>query len=84
MATPTRPRPSSTAIFESICVSAFGTYVGIPYADSVLWATMITPSEGSWDDGDREYVCALYEPEDPEDPDSAIVDLTASMEGAAR
>ncbi len=31
------------AIFESICVSAFGTYVGIPYADSVLWATMITP-----------------------------------------
>jgi hypothetical protein len=72
------------AIFESICVPAFDSYVGTAYADSVLWATMITPSESSWDDGDREYVCALYEPEDPEDPDSALVDLTTSMEGAAR
>jgi Septum formation len=72
------------AIFESICVPAFGSYVGIPYTDSELWATMITPSESSWDDGDREYVCALYEPEDGEDPDSPNIELTASMEGAAR
>ena len=72
------------AIFDSICGPSFETYVGIAYADSVLWSGMITPSEGSWDDGDREYVCYLYEPVDPDDPDSANEELTASMEGAAR
>lgn len=72
------------AIFDSICVSAFETYVGVPYADSVLYAGMITPSESSWNDGDREYVCYLYEPIDGSDPNSANVELTSSMEGAAR
>ena len=72
------------AIFESICVGTFETYVGTPYADSALYAGMITPSEGSWGDGDREYVCYLYEPLDPTDLDGGNVELTSSMEGAAR
>jgi hypothetical protein len=72
------------AIFDSICVPSFETYVGTAYADSVLWSGMITPSEATWDDGDREYVCYLYEPVDPEDQASANVELTASMEGAGR
>lgn len=72
------------AIFESICVASFDPYVGVPYADSALYAGMITPSEGSWDEGDREYVCYLYEPTDGSDPNSANVELTSSMEGAER
>lgn len=72
------------AIFDSICVSAFDAYVGADYATSVIYAGVITPSEGSWDDGDREYVCYLYEPVDPNDPASASVELTSSLEGAGR
>lgn len=70
------------AIFESMCIPAFETYVGSPYATSALYGGMITPSERSWDDGDREFTCYLYEPLD----DSLIenVALTGSMRGSAR
>jgi hypothetical protein len=63
-------------IFSSICASPFESFVGEPYASSVLYGSMITPSESSWADGDREYVCVLYDPENTE--------LTTSMEGANR
>ena len=64
------------AIFESICYQPFESFVGVAYLDSALYASAITPSESSFADGDREYACVLYDPEDPE--------LTASMEGANR
>lgn len=51
-------------IFESVCIPAFESYVGSDYATSALYAGFITPSESSWDDGDREYICYLYEPVD--------------------
>ena len=63
-------------VFRSVCEGPFGTFVGEPYATSALWATMITPSQESWDDGDRTYICVLYDPEDAA--------LTESMEGAGR
>ena len=72
------------AIFQSVCAGTFETYVGTAYDDSVLYAGMITPSEDSWNDGDREYVCYLYEPLDPNNLDAGNVELTTSMEGAAR
>ena len=43
------------------CEARFEDYVGIPYADSGLRATYLTPSEQTWADGDREIVCYLYE-----------------------
>jgi hypothetical protein len=43
---------------------------------------MITPSESSWDEGDREYICYLYEPVDESLTEN--VDLTESMRGSAR
>ena len=51
-------------IFTEVCEPAFETYVGEPYATSVIYGTMITPSEESWADGDREYICVLYDPDD--------------------
>jgi hypothetical protein len=39
---------------------SFDAYVGTPYADSSLEVFTFTPTEDSWDDGDREFVCALY------------------------
>jgi putative regulator of septum formation len=71
-------------IFGELCVPAFESYVGASYEDSDIWASFITPSEDSWSDGDREYVCYLYEPVDPDDPAGATVELTSSLEGAGR
>ena len=43
------------------CEARFEDYVGIPYEDSVLLATYLTPTEQTWAQGDREIVCYLYE-----------------------
>ena len=69
-------------IFEELCIPAFDAYVGSDYATSALYAGMITPSEASWNDGDREYICYLYEPVD----ESLIenVPQTGSAEGSGR
>ena len=37
---------------------------------------MISPSEESWGDGDRSFICVLYDEDDPE--------LTESLQGANR
>jgi hypothetical protein len=63
------------AITDEICVGTFETYVGVAYDVSEIYALPITPSEESFADGDREYICVLYEPD---------VELTGSMEGANR
>lgn len=63
-------------VFSSICLSEFDGYVGAPYDTSAIYASMISPSEGSWADGDRTFTCVLYDPEDAE--------LTESLRGAAR
>jgi hypothetical protein len=74
--------PEMDAIFTSICSGPFETFVGTAYDDSALWATMITPSPSSFSDGDRGYICVLYEP-DPDDPLDAVA-VTESMQGSNR
>ncbi len=69
-------REQSDAAFGATCLQPFEEYVGIPYADSRLYASMITPSEDGWNNGDREFICYLHE--EDESP------MTSSMEGAAR
>jgi hypothetical protein len=64
------------AIFETLCVGPFEGFVGMSYATSALWADMITPSESSFGDGDREYMCILYDPAD--------TTMTSTMENAHR
>ena len=58
------------------CEARFEDYVGIPYADSALRATYLTPSEQTWADGDREIVCYLYERDEQQ--------LTGSMKDSRR
>lgn len=70
------------AIFASVCLPRFEPFVGTSYDESVLFASMITPSQSSFDDGDREYICVLYEP-DPDDPAQAVA-VSGSMEGVNR
>ena len=64
------------AAFNEVCIPPFEDYVGIPYADSVLWASAITPTEDGWNDGDREFICHLHE--------ETATPLSESQRGAAR
>lgn len=72
--------PGSQAAFETafgeVCVPPFESYVGVPYADSVLWASAITPTEDGWDSGDHEFICHLHE------EDTSMI--TGSQRGANR
>lgn len=56
--------PGPDALWEhsyEICSGAlFDSYVGTRYLDSTLDVFSFTPSAESWDEGDREFVCALY------------------------
>jgi hypothetical protein len=70
------PDSQLDAIFFEVCEPSFTSYVGEPYETSAIYATMISPSEESWNDGGREFICVLYDPEDAE--------LTESLRGAAR
>lgn len=45
--------------FET-CVGSFAGYVGVDYAVSSLGVFTFTPTAESWNEGDREFVCALY------------------------
>jgi hypothetical protein len=64
------------AAFNEVCVPAFEEYVGVPYVDSELYASAITPTEEGWNSGDREFICHLHtENADP---------LTGSQRGANR
>lgn len=63
-------------MFGELCVPPFQSYVGTPYETSELWASFVTPTEGGWNDGDREFICYLFE------EDESM--MTRSMAGAAR
>lgn len=46
--------------YEQCTGSWFRSYVGVEYRDSALGVFTLTPTEESWSDGDRGYICALY------------------------
>ncbi len=70
------PGPDQTlALAEDRCLPAFEPYVGQPYEASELFATWLVPTEGSWQDGDREIVCVLFDDPGP---------LKGSMEDSGR
>lgn len=58
------PYPGEDAIFEQAdadCVAEFNTFVGVNYDESVLNFSYYFPTEGSWENGDREILCLIYE-----------------------
>lgn len=55
-------REAVSAFGEEQCQGQiFNDYVGIEYANSRYFASQLTPTEGSWGQGDREIVCVLYD-----------------------
>jgi hypothetical protein len=49
---------------DSICAEAFEGYVGVPYLESELLLTYLTPTAQTWENDDREIVCYLVEPDE--------------------
>ena len=55
--------PGNQALREfgaEACLPEFEAYVGETYAESPLDYTFLSPSEDSWAEGDRIFVCFLY------------------------
>ncbi|MBQ9919119.1 MAG: septum formation family protein, partial [Microbacterium sp.] len=44
------------------CDAAFAAFVGIPYADSTLEYTYLSPTKETWAQGDREILCMIFDP----------------------
>lgn len=69
--------PGDVAIDEAAfdrCLPAFESYVGTTYESSSLDISYLSPTLDSWDAGDREIACLLY--------DLNLQKLTGSMEGS--
>ena len=62
-------------IVTDVCLPEFESFVGLPYAESVLEVTWLEPTQGSWDSGDRELLCMVIDPAGP---------VTGSLAGANR
>lgn len=57
------PTPDAMAqTVDEQCLTAFQTFVGLPYDQSVLEITTLEPTTESWADGDRELLCLVFDP----------------------
>jgi putative regulator of septum formation len=81
-ATDDEPYPGADVLLEyadGACQAPFEEYVDHAYQTSIWYITSLSPTEGTWADGDREIVCTLNRPDEAGDP----VTLTGSAEGSA-
>jgi Septum formation len=63
---PERDFPGMDALFqqgEELCMAEFESFVGVPYEESALYLSFLTPSEESWSNGDRQVICTIYDPD---------------------
>ena len=63
------------ATARNLCIAEFDEFVGKPYEDSVLGVGFLTPTEQSWNDGDRNVLCTIYDPAE---------EISGSLRGAKR
>jgi hypothetical protein len=57
--------PGEEAVVEQAdesCTAEFESFVGLPYEESALYLSYLTPSEETWPAGDREVLCTVYDP----------------------
>jgi len=55
--------PGDTAVLtfaNDNCVPAFEAYVGVPFEQSIWYASPVGPNENSWSEGDRHVTCQLH------------------------
>ena len=73
------PLPTQDAMNQG-CVDRFEDVIGLPFEESEIWAAAITPTEESFESGDREVICYSYE----FDESGEIAQVTGSVLGANR
>jgi hypothetical protein len=56
------------------CFEEFESFVGLEYSQSILDYSWFTPTAQSWEEGDREVICYLY--------DLDLKKLTGTMAGS--
>lgn len=57
--------PGEAAVTEeadTVCEEQFAGFVGVEYLESDLYYTSVYPTSQSWTGGDREILCAVYNP----------------------
>ena len=72
------PFPAADALAQTAteqCTLQFGNFVGVAYGSSALQLQYLVPSVETWNAGDRELVCLIFDPAGP---------VTGSLEGVAR
>ena len=62
-------------IVQDQCLPSFESFVGVDYPSSALDVSYLAPTQDSWDAGDRELLCLIYDP---------AGDVTGSLAGANR
>jgi hypothetical protein len=61
---------------DDLCMAAFEGFVGVAWEESTLNYLVLQPTQETWEDvGDREVLCAVYDPEG---------ELTGTAEGSGR
>jgi hypothetical protein len=65
----------------ALCRREFTEFIGVSYEESELDIYYLYPQADSWENGDREVICAVYTP----NPDTGrVTRTTGSLEGVAR
>ena len=73
------------AAVEAQCVPAFTEFVGVDYYESTLDFWWMTPTEETWTQAnDRLVQCIVYEPDPADATGETSLEVTGSLEGAAR
>ncbi len=62
------------------CLDRFEDAIGTPFQESVIYAGPITPTQGSFDQGDREVICYAFEIDESGQP----IQVTGSVLGSGR
>jgi hypothetical protein len=65
----------------TMCRSEFTTFIGLPYEESALDIYYLYPQADSWENGDREVICAVYT---PNTETGRLTRTTGTLAGAAR
>ena len=71
--------PSQDAMNEG-CVDRFEEAIGLPFAESEIYAFAITPTSERFEQGDREVICYSAEP----DENGELAQITGSVLGSNR
>ena len=70
----------STDAMDQGCIDRFEEAIGLPFEESAIFSFAITPTDDSFESGDREVICYSAEP----DESGEVAQVTGSVLGSRR